>query len=175
MTFIRPQARAAIWRWREVLIGGATIAIGTSWVLGPGGLLGWVGWPLIIAGLALAIVGLQRARFRAGSDGPGVVTVDEGQIAYFGPLTGGAIALSEVERLTLDPTAKPQHWILDQPGQPPLQIPINAKGADALFDVFATLPGLRTQHMLGALNGPGTHPVVIWERVPGRVMLQPLH
>ena len=175
MSFIRPEARAAIWRWREVLTGAAVAALGLSWVLGPGGLLGWVGWLLIVAGLALVVVGVQRARFRAGSDGPGIVTVDEGQITYFGPLTGGAVAVSEFERLTLDPTLKPPHWVLQQPGQPPLHIPINAKGAETLFDVFATLPGLRTEHMLGALNGAGTHPVVIWQRNIERVMLQPLH
>jgi len=175
MSFIRPEMRAAIWRWRELLIGAGVVGLGISWVLGPGGLLGWLGWLLIIAGLALVVVGIQRARFRDGSVGPGVVTVDEGQIAYFGPLTGGAVALSEIERLTLDPTAKPHHWILQQPGQPLLYIPVNARGADVLFDVFATLPGLRTEHMLGALNSPGKHPVVIWQRNPGRVMLQPLH
>lgn len=175
MSFARPEARAALWRWREVLTGCAIAILGASWVLGPGGLLGWVGWLLVVAGLALAVIGVQRARFRAGSDGPGIVTVDEGQITYFGPLTGGAVALSEIERLTLDPTAKPPHWVLGQPGQPPLHIPVNAKGAEALFDVFATLPDLRTEHMLGALNGPGIHPVVVWERNSERVMLQPLH
>ncbi len=175
MSFIRPEARTAIWRWREVLIGAGIAMLGLSWVLGPGGLLGWVGWLLIGAGLALVVVGIQRTRFRANSDGPGIVTVDEGQITYFGPLTGGAVAVSEFERLTLDPTAKPPHWVLQQPGQPPLHIPINAKGAETLFDVFATLPGLRTEYMLGALNGPGTQPVMIWERNRDRVMLQPLH
>jgi len=175
MSFVRPEAGAALWRWREVLIGGGIAALGLSWVLGPGGLLGWVGWPLIAAGLALMVVGLQRARFRAGSDGPGIVTVVEAQITYFGPLTGGAVALSDLERLRLDPTAKPPHWVLHQPGQPPLHIPVNAKGAEALFDVFATLPGLRTEHMLGALNTPGDHPVVIWQRNTERMMLPPLH
>ena len=175
MSFIRPEARTTLWRWREVLTGMAVATLGLSWVLGPGGLLGWVGWLLIAAGLALVVVGVQRARFRAGSDGPGIVTVDEGQMTYFGPLTGGAVALSELERLTLDPTTKPRHWVLHQPGQPPLHIPVNAQGADALFDVFATLPTLRTQHMLNALNDPGDHPVVIWQRTADRVMLQPLH
>ena len=175
MNFIRPEARTAIWRWREVLIGATVAALGLYWVLGPGLLLGWVGWVLIFAGLALGVVGLQRARFRAGSDGPGVVTVDEGQIAYFGPLTGGAVAVSEIERLTLDPTAKPAHWALDQPGQPTLFIPVNATGAEALFDMFAALPGLKTERMLWALKGQRAHPVVIWERVPERPLLQPLH
>lgn len=175
MIFIRPEVRAALWRWRELLIGAAITALGASWVLGPGGLLGWVGGLLIVAGLALVVIGVQRARFRAGSDGPGVVTVDEGQITYFGPLTGGAVALSEIERLTLDPTARPHHWILQQPGQPPLYIPVNARGAEALFDVFATLPGLRTEQMLGALHNPGDSPVVIWQRHIERAMLPPPH
>jgi len=175
MNFIRPEASAAIWRWREVLIGALVLLLGFYWVIGPGLLLGWVGWVLILAGLALGMVGMQRARFRAGSDGPGVVTVDEGQIAYFGPLTGGAVAVSEIERLMLDPTAKPPHWLLDQPGQPTLYIPVNATGAEALFDMFATLPGLKTERMLWALNSQRAHPVVIWERVPDRPLLQPLH
>lgn len=175
MTFIRPEANAAIWRWREVVVGASVAALGLYWVIGPGLLLGWVGWVLIATGIALSVVGVQRARFRAGSDGPGVVTVDEGQIAYFGPLTGGAVAVSEIERLTLDPTAKPAHWVLDQPGQPALYIPVNATGAEALFDMFAALPGLKTERMLWALNGSRAHPVVIWERVTERPLLQPLH
>ena len=175
MSFIRPEANAAIWRWREVMVGALVAALGLYWVIGPGQLLGWVGWVLIVTGIALGVVGMQRARFRAGSDGPGVVTVDEGQIAYFGPLTGGAVAVSEIERLTLDHTAKPAHWVLDQPGQPALYIPINATGAEALFDMFAALPGLKTERMLWALNNKGAQLIVIWERVADRPLLQSLH
>lgn len=168
MSFIRPEARAAIWRWRELLAAALIAILGASWAAGPGGLLGWVGWALIIAACALAVVGVQRARFRTGSGGPGVVRVDEGQIAYFGPLTGGAVALSEFECLVLDPLNKPPHWQLHQPGQPVLHVPVNAEGADALFDVFSALPGFNTEKMLSALRKPGPHPVVIWERNPMR-------
>lgn len=164
MSFIRPEARAEIWRWREVLAGAAIGLLGLSWIMGPGGLLGWIGWVVLIAGVALTLIGVQRARFRTGSGGPGVVLVDEGQITYYGPLTGGVIAADDLERLTLDPTARPAHWALEQPGQPPLHIPVNAEGADALFDVFSTLPGLQTERMLAELNGRAVHPVVIWER-----------
>lgn len=164
MSFIRPEARAEIWRWREVLAGAAIGLLGISWITGPGGLLGWIGWVVLAAGVALTFIGVQRARFRTGSGGPGVVLVDEGQITYYGPLTGGVIAADDLERLTLDPTAKPPHWALEQPGQPPLHIPVNAEGADALFDVFSTLPGLQTERMLAELNGRAVHPVVIWER-----------
>ncbi|MCU9838690.1 hypothetical protein OEZ49_13000 [Ruegeria sp. WL0004] len=175
MSFIRPEARAALWRWREVLAGIAIALVGLSWITGPGGLLGWVGWPTLLAGTGLTVVGLQRARFRTGSGGPGVVTLDEGEITYMGPLTGGSVAAADIERLTLDPALMPAHWVLERPGQPPLLIPVNAEGAEALFDVFASLPGLRTERMLAELNGAPRHAVVIWERTPSRPPTQWLH
>ncbi|MEY8840382.1 hypothetical protein AB9K41_15285 [Cribrihabitans sp. XS_ASV171] len=168
MNFIRPEARAALWRWRECLAALAMAFVASSWIAGPGGLLGWVGWVLLAAAVAVAVIGVQRGRFRRGSGGPGIVTVDEGRIVYMGPLTGGVVAARELERLTLDPSSRPPHWVLDQPGEPPLQIPVSAEGAEALFDVFATLPGLRTERMLSELNGGARHPVVIWERTPSR-------
>ena len=168
MSFIRPEAQAALWRWREVILGALVALLGLSWATGPGGVLAWVGWLLVAAGFALGVVGAQRARFRAEGGGPGVVSVDEGQIAYFGPLSGGVVAARELERLTLDPTLHPAHWVLAQPGHPPLAIPINAEGADSLFDIFASLPGLRTEHMLAQLNGGAVHPVVIWEKTSQR-------
>lgn len=175
MSFIRPEARTAIWRWRELFVGGGVFALGLYWIIGPGLLLGWVGWALVLAGVALCVIGFQRARFRAGSGGPGVVQVDEGQITYYGPLNGGAVATADLERLALDPTADPAHWVLDQPGQAALFIPVNAEGADALFDVFSALPGLKTERMLAELHGGSVHPVVIWERRSMRNAHQRLH
>ena len=175
MSFIRPEAKLALWRWREVLAAGFVLLLGLSWINGPGGLLGWLGWALVVVAAALAIIGLQRARFRTGAGGPGVVTLDEGQITYLGPLDGGIVATREIERLALDPSLHPTHWILDQPGQPTLHIPVNAEGAEALFDVFANLPGLKTEQMLSELNGSGMHPVVIWERTPSRPAHLRLH
>ncbi len=168
MSFIRPEAKLALWRWREVLAAVFVLVLGLSWIGGPGGLLGWLGWVLVLVSLALAVIGVQRARFRKGAGGPGVVTVDEGQITYLGPLAGGIVAAREIERLALDPTSRPAHWVLEQPGQPSLHIPVNAEGAEMLFDVFSSLPGLRTEHMLSELNGDSLHPVVIWERTPSR-------
>ncbi len=175
MSFIRPAAQAHIMRWREVLIGGALMALGTYWALGVGQLLGWVGVVVIIVGSALCVIGVQRSRFRIGGDGPGVVRVDEGQIAYFGPLTGGAIATSELERLVLDSSAKPAHWVLDQPGQSSLHIPVTAEGADALFDVFSALPGLKTERLLSEMKRNSALPQVIWERTPTTIPHNRLH
>lgn len=168
MSFIRPEARAALARWREALAGAAVAALGLYWALGVGGLLGWIGWLLLPAGAGIAVIGVQRARFRRAGQGPGVVLVDEGEITYMGPLSGGSVSVSDLERLVLDPSARPAHWALEQPGQPVLHIPVNAEGATDLFDVFAALPGLRTERMLAELNRGGAHPVVIWERRPTR-------
>lgn len=163
MSLVRPAARAALWRWREVLVGAGVLALGLWWMLGAGGLLGWIGAATLLSGAALIVAGVQRARFRTASGGPGVVQVDEGRIAYFGPLNGGAVALSELSALTLDRRGTP-HWVLSQPGQPDLCIPLNAEGAEVLFDVFASLPGLRTERMLSELARRADHPVPIWRR-----------
>ncbi|AXI45289.1 hypothetical protein C1J03_04100 [Sulfitobacter sp. SK012] len=175
MSFFRPEANAALWRWREVIVGGAVALWGLWWIAGPGQLLAIPGWAFVIGGSALIWLGVQRARFRGDGGGVGAVQVDEGQISYFGPLTGGVVALRELERLSLDTTAKPAHWRLDQPGSAPLLIPVNAAGSEALFDAFATLPGLKTERMLSELRSPRPQPVVIWERRPLRPPSALLH
>lgn len=164
MSFIRPEAQAALLRWREVLTGLGLIALGLYWALVTGGMLGWVGWVLAPAGVALAIVGVRRARFRQDGQGPGVVRVDEGKIAYFGPLSGGAVAASELTRLSLDPANAPMTWVLEQPGWPALHIPVNAAGSEALFDAFSALPGLDTRKMIQYLEHRPAAKVVLWQR-----------
>ena len=164
MPFFRPEAKAHLFRWREARAGGGLFVLGGWWLIGPGRLLTLPAIACMIAGLALIWLGIQRARFRSAGQGPGTVEVDEGQIAYFGPLTGGAVALREISRLSLDRAQHPAHWRLDQPGLAPVMIPVNAAGAEALFDAFATLPGLRTERMLAALQSQNKHPIVIWQR-----------
>lgn len=175
MSFIRPEARAALWRVREVLIAAVLAALSISWITGPGGLLGVLGWIGLFIAVALAIIGFQRTRFRQRDLGPGVISIDEGRISYFGPLSGGAVDTRDLERLVLDPSATPAHWVLSQPGQPPLFIPVNAAGSETLFDAFATLPGLKTERMLNQLKQSLSHPVVIWEKRPMRSAHERLH
>lgn len=81
MSFIRPEASAFVDRWREVMIGVVVVALGIYWASGFG-LLKWVGIVVILIGAALLVAGVQRARFRMGKGGPGVVQVDERQITY---------------------------------------------------------------------------------------------
>lgn len=162
--FLRPEARAFLWRWREVIVGGGLLVLGLWLVLGPGRLLSVPGYAGLAAGAVLVWLGVQRARFRGADGGPGAVHVDEGQVTYFGPLSGGTVALRELDRLTLDRGMFPAHWRLDQPGQPPLMIPVNAAGSEALFDAFASLPGLQTERMLTELRATLHQPVVIWQK-----------
>ncbi|MGC1504595.1 MAG: hypothetical protein WA782_10695 [Sulfitobacter sp.] len=164
MTFFRPEAKAAVWRWREGLAGGVLALLGLWLVSGPGFLLSVPGYAAIGGGLLLTWLGIQRGRFRGSDGGAGAVQVDEGQISYFGPLTGGTVALREMDRLTLEGNMFPAHWRLSQKGQPPLLIPVNAAGAEALFDAFAALPGLRTEKMLNTLRAERHATVVIWQR-----------
>lgn len=175
MSFFRPEAKAELVRWREALVGAGLVVLGLWWLLGPGRLLTFPAVAFLVAGAALIWIGVQRARFRGKGDGPGAVQVDEGQIAYFGPLTGGAIALREMSRLILDRSQFPAHWQLEQPGVPAVTIPVNAAGAEALFDAFATLPGLRTERMLAELQARTRYQVVIWQRESSISAQLPLH
>jgi hypothetical protein len=173
--FVRPEVRAALWRWREALAGATLVVIGLWMVWGPGLLLALPGYAAMAAGIALVWLGVQRARFRGRDDGAGAVQVDEGQVTYFGPLSGGSVALRELERLSLDREMFPAHWRLEQKGQVDLLIPVDALGSEALFDAFATLPGLRTERMLFELRKSRHGSVVIWERVPMRPAQSLLH
>ncbi len=168
VSFIRPDARAALWRWREVLLGGCVLLLGLYWASGFG-ILKWLGFGVIALGAAVVLAGLQRTRFRAGRGGPGVVQVDERQITYFGPLDGGSVALEDLRAISLDATSAPPVWVLRQPAQPELHIPVNAEGSDALFDAFAALPGIRTEFMLTQLRQKPDHPVVIWSKPGARL------
>lgn len=175
MSFVRPGASAALTRWREALTGAALLALGLWWGFGTIGLLPYIGYALMLIGGLLIVMGVQRARFRNPGRGPGIVRVTEDQITYFGPLTGGTIALGDLTSLALRRDGKPAHWVLSQPMQPDLYIPVTAEGAEALFDAFARLPGLRTERMLAELSAPRGHETLIWHapQTPERPRIGP--
>lgn len=166
MSLIRPEALATILRWRE-LLGGLAIAAGGLWVMSWGGAfyLG-LGGLIVVTGLGLAWAAAWRLRFHVDGAAPGVVQVDEGQIAYLAPRDGGFVALSELTSVDLvfDATGA-RHWRLSQSGYPTVTIPAAAKGAEALFDAFVSLPGARPGHILAALDRTAEEgPVTVWRR-----------
>ncbi|MEM9967465.1 MAG: hypothetical protein AAF755_05120 [Pseudomonadota bacterium] len=169
MRFLRPEVRAFLWRWRECVAGLLLLVCGLWLALDIGYLLAIFGYALAVLGLALLWLGRQRARFRMPGGGVGAVQVDEGRVTYFGPLNGGSVSMQVVQRLVLNGQMYPPHWQLEQSGAPPLMIPMNAAGSEALFDAFATLPGLETERMLDLLQQTPRQAIVIWEGDPGAV------
>lgn len=163
---IRPEIRTFVWRWREVIVGLAVLALGLWWALGSFGVLRWVGWAMVLGGLALGFTGVQRLRFASGGGGAGVVEINERRIAYLGPLTGGVIDLDDLTALEVDHSGRPAQWQLSALPFTTLTIPVDAEGADQLFDVFAALPGLSTERMIAALNAVGEDSVDVWRIAP---------
>ncbi|MBV1867425.1 MAG: hypothetical protein KUG69_05915 [Marinosulfonomonas sp.] len=164
MSFFRAEAKERIWRFRDALIGGCVSLVGLYLAVQGIGFISILGTSLAIAGALLVFAGIQRGRFRAGVDGAGVVHVVEGQVTYFGPVEGGSVVVAELEQVELDPglDASPE-WVLHDQSQQPLRIPTNAEGAETLFDVFASLEGVRLEPMLAKMNSNLKECVVIWQ------------
>ncbi|MEM1362178.1 MAG: hypothetical protein AAGF94_10740 [Pseudomonadota bacterium] len=162
---IRPELIQSARRWRETLSGLGLALLGLWAGLGASGILSILGWIGLVAGLALAAAGIQRGRFRAGAgEGPGVVSVTEGQISYYGPLDGGTVAHDLLTELRFDPRSSPPVWVFAHENGAPLHIPVTAAGADQLFDVFEQLPGLDMQHLLALRDHPRGAPTTLWRR-----------
>jgi hypothetical protein len=163
--FFRPEIRALFWRWREVLAAAAVMIFGLWWGARGVGVTLWLAYLVAAIGAIWAIAAVQRARFAQNGEGPGVVHLREGRLAYYGPLDGGMMDLDDLTELALDPSSYPgPSWILTGMGGQRLAIPVNAAGADALFDVFAGLPGIRTHAVLDVLSRTPDALVVIWSR-----------
>jgi hypothetical protein len=162
--FLRPEVVALLVRWREVIGACAVVLLGLWIAASPGPIVQGFGYVLaVVAALAL-IPAVRRARFASDGQGPGVVQVIEGRILYMGPLTGGAVSLGDLTALAVrrDPDGTAA-WLLTEPGQV-LMVPVDAAGADALFDAFTTLPGLGAQRLLAALQGSRSGEQVLWRR-----------
>ena len=174
MSFIRPEAAAVLWRYGEPAFYGAIMiwCLWKGWVLLADG--GWLGAVLIAIAIiaALALVGAaERAllAWRSRAPGPGVVSIQEGRIAYFGPL-GGAVmaldALTSVEIVTTDagPGADDVFWHLtDETGQQ-VSIPGGATGAQALLDRLGSLPGFDHIAVVSAMGSTENRRFAIWSR-----------
>jgi hypothetical protein len=155
MSLIRPEARAALWRLREVFAAVALAAVGL-WLAALGGyVLVPVGAAVIVLALGFGVLAWRRMRFAQTGQAPGVVEFDEGQVSYFGPTIGGAVALRELVELRLLIAGGRRMWRLKQQDGQALLIPVEALGAERLFDAFAALPGMDTAALVAAVGGQG--------------------
>jgi hypothetical protein len=164
VSFLRPEAVALLARWREVALAIAAAAFGL-WVATRGG---WfyaiLGAGVVAFALGLALAGWRRMRFAQDGGAPGLVEIDEGAIAYFGPETGGVLALSELTEIAAAPGPDGLVWRLAQADGRCLDIPAAARGAERLFDVFAALPGARAHVFVAAVERPPAGPRRLWRR-----------
>ncbi len=150
-------------RWREVIAAGLAGAAGL-WIASRGGYV-LVPFGLAVAALAggWAMIALRRIRFLHGIGAPGVVEVDEGQVGYFGPTFGGFVALADLAELRLAEFYGTRAWRLKTQDGQVLLIPVDAAGAERLYDAFAALPGIDMARVTAALDhGQPTLP--LWRR-----------
>lgn len=156
MSLIRPEARAQLWRLREVFAAGGLGAVGL-WIMALGGLiLVPVGGAIVALAAGFGVLAWRRLRFAQSGEAPGVVEFDEGQVSYFGPNSGGVIALRELVELRLLIVGGRRVWRLKQQDGQALLIPVSALGAERLFDAFAALPGMDTGALVAAVDAPTT-------------------
>ncbi len=161
---IRTEARAALWRWRE-MAGATAMALAGGWLMALGGwFLAPLGAALAALALVWALIAWRKMRFVREVAVPGVVEVDEGQVGYFGPTFGGFVSLRELVELRLMPHQGVANWRLRQADGQVLMIPLAAQGSAALYDAFASLPGIDFGHLLAAMSAPVTQARVIWTR-----------
>ncbi len=160
MSFVRQDVIDLAARWREAIIGAAVTAVGV-WLVWLGGyLLVPLGGLLVVLGASWVVLAIRRLRFDQPGDAPGVVEVLEGQISYFGPTVGGSVGIPELVDIRLLTLRGRRVWRLKQADGQAILIPVEAAGAERLFDAFAALPGMDTAALVAAVRserqGTGT-------------------
>lgn len=152
MTLLRPELARMLSIHREALIGAGLALLGI-WIASYGGyLLTPLGLALGALGAGWAVLSWRRVRFHQEGDAPGIVHVTEAQIAYFGTRVGGFVGLPDLAEVRLLTLRGRRIWKLRQGDGATLHIPVEALGAEALFDAFAALPGMDTAALVTALS-----------------------
>ena len=181
MSFIRPEAAAALRRYGEPAIYAAIAGL-CLWqavsLLADGD---WIGLaPLALGAVAaFAVLGTaERALVarRSARAGPGIVAVQEGRISYFGPHGGSSVAVDALVRVDIvsgdsapDDAVESARWELtDETGQL-LAVPASAANAEALLDVLGGLPGFNNMAVVLAMQSENAGRSSIWRR-PARAI-----
>jgi hypothetical protein len=172
VSFVRPELAVLLRRWGEALVFAAVLALGL-WLLWRA--VSGRGWLLLAPGLVLAGSGagllmgaVRRIRLSDAPPGAGVVMIDEGRIAYFGPLGGGFVDLPGLIRVEITGEA----WLLVADDGTRLAIPRGAAGAERLPDALSPLPGLDLDAAVAAIGTGAPGRTLLWraDRRPPRVL-----
>lgn len=134
------------------------------WVATRGGwFLAGVGGLVLLLAASLFWSAVQRLRLQPSESGPGIVEIDEGQIAWYGPGIGGFVSVRELAEIGLVTVQGIRVWRLRQLDGQLLLIPTGAKGVERLIDVLTSLPGLEIQRLVSALEA-GLDAPFLWRR-----------
>lgn len=174
---IRDGAAAWLHRWREV-IAATLIALLGLWIATGGGfVLIPVGLFVTVTGAGLGLQALRRLRFAQAPAAPGIVEVNEAQIAYLSADGGGFVGLPDLMEIRLLTLRGHRFWRLRQIDGQALLVPVDAAGAEQLFDAFSALPGMDSAALVAAVEGNGASRAslpaldgishVVWQR-PGK-------
>jgi len=172
MRLIRPEITDALVRGQELILAVVVMGVGL-WLASLGGyLLLPLGLIVLGIGAVLAWQAWARMRFARSASAPGLVELDEAQVGFLGPDDGGFLSLDELVELRLITVQGRRMWRLKQSDGQALLIPVEAQGAERLFDAFSSLPGMDTSALIAALEAPPAAPDlaearVVWRR-PGR-------
>ena len=165
MSWIRPEARAALMRWREVIAGAALIWIGVSWAWGGVGFAPYLGTLIAALGAMFLYLGWRKVQLPAGGEGPGVVEVTERQISYLSAQGGGIIAVDGLVRVEVETSRSGTlRWHFLEDTGLRVAIPGDAKGAEALLDALVSLPGLNYDQAAAAVQADGADRFLIWQK-----------
>ncbi len=176
VSFVRPEVVEALRRYGEPAVYAAIAAL-CLWkgvaLMAAGA---WIGLAPLALGLvaAFAVLGTaERALVarRSAAAGPGIVTVQEGRISYFGPHGGATVAVDALVRIDiltttgLPPVAR---WELTDETAKRLAIPASAANAGALLDVLGGLPGFNNMAVVLAMQADEPRRTPIWRRAPSQ-------
>ena len=149
---IRPEVITLLQRASEVISAACLLTFGL-WLMWQGGyLLVPVGLAVSAIAVAWGAMAFRRMRFAQAVNSPGLVEVDEGQIGYLGPQIGGYVNLPDLIELRLITMRGRRMWRLKQQDGQAILVPVDAKGAENLFDAFASLPGMDASALVEALQ-----------------------
>ena len=159
---IRAEVRDLIRRHRVMVIPLALAALGLVGVLRGGGPVFLAGsWTLVGTAVLIFFAFRQQLAFHRQGAGAGVVEIDEARITYLAPVGGQVVDRDALISVELEIWAGAATWILTHRDGPPLEVPLAARGAEAVVDLVDSLPGARLGAAEAALKAErtGTYPV----------------
>lgn len=161
--FLRPEVRALAARWTETAIWAGGALVGLRMIFAQSLFFQIVGVGVLAVSVGFLIVAARAARQPEAGAGPGMVSVNERMISYFGPESGGEVSVETLVSIRIARLRGAPHWVFVSSEDPPLAIPVTALGADRLFGAISPLAGVDYGSALAAMKSGEGDAVVIWE------------